>query len=101
MTLSIYNFTSRIYRALSDRQFAETPPKPAPQMRLANFIADSRVRYAEKKKNLSPNDKKYPAPTIWYFSAAVLVVLLLQNFLGSSHVEVVGYSQFNSLLKKI
>jgi cell division protease FtsH len=100
MKLAIYNLTSRIFQVLSDRQFAETPPKPGLRQRWANFIADIRRQYAEKKKNLSPNDKKYRLSTMGYFFATVLVVLLVQNFLGSSRVEVISYSQFKSLIKK-
>jgi cell division protease FtsH len=100
MKLALYNLTSRIFRALSDRQFAETPPKPGLRQRLANFIADIRRQYAEKKKSLSPNDKKYRLSTMGYFFVTVLVVLLVQNFLGSSRVEVIAYSQFKSLIKK-
>ena len=85
---------------LSDWQFAETPPKPGPRNRLANFIADIRRQYAEKKKNVSPNDKKYRPSPIWYFFATSFIVLLVQNFLGSSHVEIISYSQFKSLIKK-
>jgi cell division protease FtsH len=100
MKLPIYNFTSHIFRVLSDRQFAEAPPKPGLRGRLADFIADIRRQYAEKKKKLSPNDTKYRPSTMWYFFATVLVVLLVQNFLGSSRVEVISYSQFKSLVKK-
>src|SRR5688500_18192797 len=100
MKLAIHNLTSRIFQVLSDRQFAETPPKPGLRQRWANFIADIRRQYAEKKKNLSPNDKKYRLSTMGYFFATVLVVLLVQNFLGSSRVEVISYSQFKSLIKK-
>jgi cell division protease FtsH len=101
MKLAINNLTSRVFRVRSDnRQFAETPPKPGLRQRLVNFIADIRRQYAEKKKNLSPNDKKYRLSTMGYFFVTVLVVLLVQNFLGSSRVEVIPYSQFKSLIKK-
>ena len=100
MKLPIYNFTSRIFRIPSDRQFAEAPAEPGLRQRLANFIADIRRQYAEKKKKLSPNDKKYRPSTMWYFFATVLVVLWVQNFLGSSRVEVISYSQFKSLVRK-
>jgi cell division protease FtsH len=100
MKLALNNLTSRIFRARSDRQFAETPSEPGMRQRLANFIADIRRQYAEKKKNLSPNDKKYRLSTMGYFFVTILVVLLVQNFLGSSRVEVIPYSQFKSLIKK-
>ena len=100
MKLPICSFTFGIFQVLADRQFAEAPPKPALRQRLANFIADIRRQYAEKKKSLSPNDKKYRLSTMGYFFATVLVVLLVQNFLGSSRVEMISYSQFKSLIKK-
>ena len=88
------------YFVLPDRHFAETPLEPGPRKRVANFIADIRKQYAEKKKNLSPNDKKYRPSPIWYFFVTVFLFLLVQNFLGRSHVEIIGYSQFKSLVKK-
>ena len=100
MNLAIYNFTSRIFRIPSDRQFAETPPNLGLRQRLAEFIADIRKQYTEKKKNLSPKNKKYRLSPMGYFFVTVLVVLLVQNFLGSSRVEVISYSQFKSLVEK-
>lgn len=98
MKLPIHIFSYRFFPNLSDRQFAETPLEPEPRKRVANFIADIRKQYAEKKKNVSP-EKKYRASPIWYFFATVFLVLLMQNFLGRSHVEIISYSQFKSLVK--
>jgi cell division protease FtsH len=100
MKLSIHKFARRILPVLPDWHFAETPLEPGPRKRVANFIADIRKQYAEKKKNLSPNDKKYRPSPIWYFFVTVFLVLLVQNFLGRSHVEIISYSQFKSLVKK-
>jgi len=100
MKLPIHKFASRRLPVLPDRHFAETPLEPGPRKRVANFIADIRKQYAEKKKNLSPNDKKYRPSPIWYFFVTVFLFLLVQNFLGRSHVEIIGYSQFKSLVKK-
>ena len=100
MKLSIHKFARRILPVLPDRHFAETPLEPGPRNRVANFIADIRKQYAEKKKNLSPNDKKYRPSPIWYFFVTVFLFLLVQNFLGRSHVEIISYSQFKSLVKK-
>src|SRR5437773_2328160 len=100
MKLSIRNFTSGIFPVPSNRQFAEMPVENGPRKRVADFIADIRKQYAEKKKNLSPNDKKYRPSPIWYFFVTVFLVLLVQNFLGRSHVEIISYSQFKSLVKK-
>ena len=99
MKLFIDKFASRIIPILSDRKPGETPPEPGTRNRLANFIADIRKQYADKKKNGSPEKKYRPSP-VWYFLATVSFVLLLQNFLGGSHVEILSYSQFKSLLKK-
>src|SRR6266576_1677506 len=99
MKLSIHKFARRIL-LLPDRHFVETPLEPGPRNRVANFIAELRKQYAEKKKNLSPNDKKYRPSPIWYFFVTVFLVLLVQNFLGRSHVEIISYSQFKSLVKK-
>jgi hypothetical protein len=98
MRLPMHKFASRILPVLSDRLFAETPPEPGPLKRMANFIAGVRARYDEKKKNFSAEKKFRPSP-ILYFFATVFLVLLMQNFLGGSHVEIISYSQFKSLVK--
>ena len=100
MNLSVHEFISRILPGLSDRQFAETPVEPGPRKRVKNFIADVRRQYAEKKKNLSPNDKRYRPSPIWYFFAIIFLVLSMQNLFAGTHVELISYSQFKSLLKK-
>ena len=100
MNLSVHKFTSRILPGLSDRQFAETPVEPGPRKRVKNFIADVRKQYAEKKKNLSSNGKKYRPSPIWYFFAIISLVLLMQNLFGGTHVEIISYSQFKSLVKQ-
>jgi cell division protease FtsH len=99
MKLPIHIFSSRFFPVLSSRQFAKTPLEPEPRKPMANFIAGVRARYDEKKKNAAPK-KQFRSSPIWYFLATVSFVLLLQNFLGGSHVEVISYSQFKSLLKK-
>ena len=100
MNLSVHEYTSRILPGLSDRQFAETPVEPGPRKRVKNFIADVRKQYAEKKKNLSSNDKRYRPSQIWYFFAIIFLVLSMQNFFLGTHVELISYSQFKALLKK-
>ena len=64
------------------------------------FFADIRARYAEGKKNGLPNDKKYRPAPIWYFVVTVLLVLLVQNLVATTHVEIISYSQFKALVKK-
>ena len=67
---------------------------------MKNFIADVRKQYAEKKKNLSSNDKRYRPSPIWYFFVIIFLVLSMQNFFAGTHVELISYSQFKALLKK-
>jgi cell division protease FtsH len=43
-------------------------------------------------------DKKHQF-SIWYFVLVFFIVLMIQNYLGSPHVEIISYSQFKSLLK--
>jgi len=38
--------------------------------------------------------------SLWYFLAALVVIILIQNFLPTSRVETISYSQFKSLIKK-
>ena len=100
MKVPIRKFAGRVFTIFSDRQFVETPLEPEPRKRVANFIAEIRKQYAAKKKNVSANDKKYRPSPIWYFVAAVSLVLLMENLLGSPRVEIISYSQFKSLVKK-
>jgi cell division protease FtsH len=100
MKLPIQNFASRIFPVLSDRHFAEMPAETGPRKRVADFIAGVRARYNEKKKNASPNEKKFRPAPIWYFLATLSLVFLMQNLLAGPHVEIISYSQFKSLVKK-
>jgi cell division protease FtsH len=100
MKVSIDKVVNGGLPVISDRQYAETPLEPEPHKGVANFIADVRRQYAEKKKKLSPNENKYRPSPIWYFFATLLVVLLIQNFFGRPPVEVISYSQFKSLVKQ-
>lgn len=45
-------------------------------------------------------EKKHQQFSIWYFIAAFLIILAIQNYLGRPHVEIISYSQFKSVLKK-
>ena len=44
--------------------------------------------------------KKQQPFFVWYFVVALVVILIVQNFLQSPHLENVTYSQFKSLVKK-
>src|SRR5689334_19604310 len=100
MKLMIHKFASRMLPVFPARHFVEISPEPGLRKRLANFIADSRKQYVEKNKSLSSNDKKYRPSPIWYFFVMVSLFLLMQNFFGGSHVEIISYSQFKSLVQK-
>ena len=99
MKFPIPKFTVLMKPALSDRQFAQPPVETGRQNRPANFIADVRARYAERKKSGGPERKFQPSP-IWYFLATISIVVLMQNLFGGSAVEVISYSQFKSLIKE-
>ena len=99
MKLPFHSFASRI-TSVSDRHFAESPVETGPRKSVAEFIAGIRTRYAEQKKNGAPNEKKFRPAPIWYFLAIISLVFLVQNLLGSRHVEIISYSQFKSLVKK-
>lgn len=43
-------------------------------------------------------EKKRRQLSIWYFIGAFFIVLMIQNYLGSRHVEIINYSQFKFLL---
>ena len=38
--------------------------------------------------------------SIGYFIFVFLTILMIQNYFGSAHVEIISYSQFKSLLSK-
>lgn len=44
-------------------------------------------------------EKKHRQFSIWYFILAFFIILMIQNYLGRPHVEIISYSQFKSLLK--
>ncbi len=45
-------------------------------------------------------EKKQQQFSIWYFIAAFIVILMIQNYLTGPHVETITYGQFKSLVKK-
>lgn len=42
--------------------------------------------------------KKHRLFSIWYFIAAFLIILMIQNYFAGRHVEAISYSQFKFLL---
>ncbi|MEK7335250.1 MAG: ATP-dependent metallopeptidase FtsH/Yme1/Tma family protein, partial [Candidatus Binatota bacterium] len=45
-------------------------------------------------------EKRQQEFSIWYFVAALILILIIQNLLQSPHVESLNYSQFKALVKK-
>ncbi len=100
MKISIYNLVRWGLTVSNGRQFAVIPEEPEKRKGIAGFLADVRVRYAERKKNEPPNDKRFRPAPVWYFVVTVVFMLLMQNLVASPHVEIIGYSEFKSLVKK-
>jgi cell division protease FtsH len=100
MKLPMHNHSSRTLAISSDSPPSERPTKSGSRKSLADFLAGARASYAEKKKTSLPSDKKFRPSPVWLFLATISVVLLVQNLIGSPHVEVISYSQFKSLVKK-
>jgi cell division protease FtsH len=76
------------------------PQEAGPSGPVKKFIADLRTNYQERKKHKQPMEKKQRQLSIGYFILAFLVMLMIQNYYGRTHVEVISYSQFKSLLNK-
>jgi cell division protease FtsH len=64
------------------------------------FFANLRSDHDAKKNIKLPYDKKRRQLSIVYFVLAFSVMLLVQNFFLSSHIEIIRYSQFKALVKK-
>jgi len=45
-------------------------------------------------------ENKHRQFSIWYFIFAFFTILMIQNYYGRTHVEIIRYSQFKSLLNK-
>jgi len=45
-------------------------------------------------------EKKQQQFSFWYFVVAFIVIVIIQNFLTTPHLETISYSQFKSLVKK-
>jgi cell division protease FtsH len=45
-------------------------------------------------------EKKQQQFSIWYFIAAFIIIMMIQNYLTGPHVETITYGQFKSLVKK-
>jgi cell division protease FtsH len=81
-------------------QTAKTPQEAGPPEPRKGFLAGLRTSYEAIKKNRMPLEKKHRQFSIWYFIFAFFTILLIQNYYGRNHVEIIHYSQFKSLLNK-
>src|SRR6266478_2220101 len=100
MRIPIHSSIIRRAPLLSNRQDDKMPQKGGPRESVKKFLTDFRTSYQARKKNKLPMEKKQRQLSIGYFVLAFLTFLVIQNYLGSAHVEVISYSQFKSLLKK-
>jgi cell division protease FtsH len=81
-------------------RIGKTPEKAGPRELVKKFFADLRANYRARKKNRTPLEKKHRQVSIGYFVFVFFAILMIQNYFGSAHVEILNYSQFKSLLHK-
>jgi cell division protease FtsH len=81
-------------------QAEKLPVNIGPRESAKKFLADLRTNYEARKKTRPPMDKKKRQLSIGYFMLAFFAILMIQNYFGKAHVEIINYSQFKSLLKK-
>jgi FtsH-like protein len=100
MRIPIHSSVIQRVPLLSNRQADKMPQKAGSRESVKKFLADLRTSYQAKKKNKLPMEKKRRQLSIGYFIFAFLTILMIQNYFGGAHVEIISYSQFKSLLKK-
>jgi cell division protease FtsH len=85
---------------LSWLRIAQMAQKAGPRESVKKFLADLRTNYQARKKNKLPMEKKQRRFSIGYFILAFFTILMIHNYYGNAHVEIISYSQFKSLLNK-
>jgi cell division protease FtsH len=100
MKISISRFLNRRFPRLSTLRIDKIPPKPGPVEFVKQFFAGLRSNYDAIKKTKLPMEKNQRRFSIGYFILAFSIVLIVQNYFFSSHVEIISYSQFKTLVKK-
>src|SRR2546423_7538355 len=100
MRIPIHSAVIRRVPLLSNREADKMPQKAGPKESVKKFLADLRTSYQARKKNKLPMEKKRRQLSIGYFIFAFLTILMIQNYFGGAHVEIISYSQFKSLLKQ-
>src|SRR5438874_2182671 len=98
MKIPIRSSAIRRVPIMSSLQVEKMPQKASPRESLKKFLADLRTNYQARKKNRTPMEKKHRQFSIGYFILAFFAILMIQNYFGSAHVEIINYSQFKSLL---
>ena len=87
--------------SVSRRVPIETMPlRIGPRESVKKFLADLRTNYEARKKTKLPMGKKQRRLSVGYFILAFFTILMIQNYYSRSHVEIIQYSQFKSLLNK-
>ena len=100
MKIPMGRSVSRSFPVTSSLRVEKTPLNIGPRGSVKKFIADLRTNYQERKKNKLPMEKKQRQLSIGYFILAFVVIMMIQNYYGRAHVDVISYSQFKSLVKK-
>jgi len=100
MKLSIGSFAIRRRPLLTRLQAAKAPIEAGPRESVKKILADLRTNYQARKKTKAPMEKKRRQFSIGYFLLVFFIMLMIQNYYGSRHLEIISYSQFKSLVKK-
>jgi cell division protease FtsH len=85
---------------LPNLQIAKLPEKATSRESVKKFLADLRANYQARKKTKLPTEKKQRRLSVGYFVLAFLTILMIHNYYGRAHVEIIRYSQFKALLNK-
>jgi cell division protease FtsH len=100
MKIPIRSSVKRSFPVIASSQVEKMPVNIGPRESAKKFLADLRTNYEARKKTRPPMDKKKRQLSIGYFMLAFFAILMIQNYFGRAHVEIINYSQFKSLLKK-
>jgi cell division protease FtsH len=100
MKISISRFWNRRFSGLSTLQIDKIFSKMSPLEPVKRFLANLRSDYNAKKNIKLPLEKKRRQFSIVYFVLAFSVMLVVQHYFFSPHIEMIQYSQFKSLVKK-
>jgi cell division protease FtsH len=100
MKISIGNSVNWTVSRFSQLRIGKIPQKAGLRESVKKFLADLRTNYQARKKDKLPMGKKQRQLSIGYFILTFFTLLMIHNYYGSAHVEIISYSQFKSLLNK-